>query len=207
MPKTKKNKLNVSVVFAAMIVIICVCVFTAVLPVAVEEFVESNEQELFDMPTAGYTDYGTDGRLDIPDLDIHVPLNHPADGQTRQDVVDDPSSALIMDLGTQTVIVDHVTSGRMRYLCESKLGMVALIVQEDGSYREFTCMQVASGYLARRSQNEFRDAFLYDGSRVRDLNAGGLCIMTCRMDQDPDELEKYGADCLVTFTFWQPVGD
>ena len=207
MPKTKKNKLNVSVVFAAMIVIICVCVFTAVLPVAVEEFVGSNEQELFDMPTAGYTDYGTDGRLDIPDLDIHVPLNHPADGQTRQDVVDDPFSALIMDMGAQTAIIDHVVSGKMRHLCQTTLGMQASIAQKDGSCSEFICVQVACGYLARRSPNDFRDAYLYDGTRVRELNAGGLCIMTCRMDQDPDELEKYGADCLVTYTFWQPVGD
>lgn len=154
---------------------------------------------------SAYYEYGTDGRLSIDELKITVPLYHKVAGETTtQDVVDAPYSACFMKWKSQVAIADHCTDGNMFHLAEAQVGMTASIEHKNGVSETYCCVEVTDGYV--------KDGRLYfaDGSNLscsEDLNAGGLCIYTCWVNQPSERLKEIGAQSFVTVTLWRPLSE
>ena len=154
---------------------------------------------------SAYYEYGTDGRLNIDELKITVPLYHKVAGETTtQSVVDAPYSACFMKWRSQNAISDHCSDGNMFHLAEAQVGMTASVEHENGAHEVYRCVEVTDGYI-KEGRLYFADG--RDLSCSDDVNAGGIGIYTCWVNQPTKRLKEIGAQVFVTVTLWRPLSE
>lgn len=141
--------------------------------------------------------YGSHGRLEIPTLNISIPL-YEASGSTSQKVVDDQDSAAFIRYGTQNIIADHVSQANFSNLIKSRPGKtVANITYEDGTSEKYLCMVSQIGHIKPGENNKNNHMFDWRWTPIRGKNPGGLTIYTC-MGYAHDGIQD------VTITYWLP---
>ena len=139
--------------------------------------------------------YGTHGRLDIRNLFISVPLYDAKTGAEKQQVVDDPNSAVFFKLGVQSVIADHASQANFQNLNLAKPGMTARIYdREKETVYRFKESQVGHIRISPLGNRLFDKNW----QQVATQNEGGLCIYTCIGKSADDVMD-------VRLTYWQPV--
>lgn len=154
--------------------------------------VEKAAAEASEMMRARFLVFGEMGRLDIDEVDIHIPLYAATAEKTPQDVVDDAFSGWYAQWPTMEVVADHVSSGNMRRLKGIANGTRAAIVAKDEAPRVFQCFLVEPGCVADGCLRTVQ------GVCVRNNPYGAdLIVYTCDLEQDPN-----AEVCKVTVTYW-----
>ena len=136
--------------------------------------------------------YGTHGRIEIPDLNIGIPL-YLTEDKNAQKIVDDQDSAACICFGEQNIIVDHVSQG-LSNLINVKPGVTKAYIQyEDGSHESYICECSQLGHIKKSSSGN--QLFDWTWKHALGKNKNCLTIYTCLGRADGD-------DQLVTLTYW-----
>lgn len=136
--------------------------------------------------------YGTNGRLEIPDIGIGVPLYEAGNGDAQK-IVDNINSAAFIRFGDQDIIADHVCQG-FSNLINVKPGVTeAYIRYEDGRQKAYTCQCSQLGHIRKSaSGNSLLD---WTWNRALGNNGASLVIYTCLGNPK-------GTEQSVTLTYW-----
>ena len=145
------------------------------------------------------TEYGDHGRLEIPALDIAVPLYN-GGGGASQEIVDRQSSAAYMKWIEQDAIADHASQSNFINLQKAEPGVTLayILYPEPEDAEEYLCEKIQIGHLKELGEGKGRRVFNADGRCAYFDNPGGLCIYTCRERSAPDVMD-------ITLTYWRPV--
>lgn len=158
----------------------------------IREFLKNKIIKTVEDP-APVKEFGTYGRLEIPELKIAIPVN--LSNGNAQKVVDARNSAVYIKWPFQEVIVDHVSQG-----CFWNLNLVqpghtkANIIFENGDHFSLICTQIQTGHIIiENGKNK-----LYDEKwdPFRKQNAGGWVIYTCKGF-------RHGNIQDITLTYWR----
>lgn len=139
--------------------------------------------------------YGTHGRIEIPELNISVPLYDVVNGNSQL-LCDNEDSAVFMRWGSQVAIADHCTQANFSNLNNVRVGKTIATIDQRDKQEHFRCVRSQVGHI-RLSDGGNR---IFDSNWVPaySQNPGGLCIYTC--------IEKSARDVMdVRLTYWQPV--
>lgn len=141
--------------------------------------------------------FGTHGRIEIPDLEIEIPL-YDSEYGNAQSIVDRLDSAVFISHGQQGIIVDHVDQG-FKNLINVKPGITKAYIYyydpelKDGSVEQYSCVCSQLGHIKKNiSGNRLFD---WSWKQAPDKNKDGLTIYTCLGN-------AIGDDQRVTLTYW-----
>lgn len=139
--------------------------------------------------------YGTYGRLEIPELQISVPVYKTQNGNSQK-LCDDENSAVYLNWGNQFAIVDHCHQSNFSNLNKVKVGITTAIVDQKTSQKKYRCIKSQIGHI-RISSGGNR---LFDENWVPAYgqNPGGMTIYTCTTKSAPDVQD-------VRLTYWMPI--
>ena len=139
--------------------------------------------------------YGTYGRLEIPDLNISVPLYGVESGSAQQ-VVDLEDSAAYLKWPEQITIVDHCQQGNFANLNKAIPGQTKAFIVEPDLKKTYVCYQTQIGHIKIGTTSNV--LFDKDWIPVYKSNAGGLTMYTC--------IEKSSQNVMdVRVTYWKPI--
>ena len=140
--------------------------------------------------------FGTSGRLEIPELEIGVPL-YDSRGQDKQAIVDAENSAIYMNWGTQQCIADHTYQSNFVNLNKAIVGKTIAFIDDGTNRRAYCCVSSQIGHIriGMNGGNTLLDA---NWELVYPQNYGGICIYTCLRKSADDVMD-------VRLTFWQPA--
>lgn len=140
--------------------------------------------------------YGTSGWLEIPELEIGVPL-YDSRGGDKQAIVDAENSAIYMNWGTQQCIADHTYQSNFVNLNKAIVGKTVAFIDDGVNKRAYYCVSSQIGHIriGRNGGNTLLDSSWVP---VYAQNVGGICIYTCLRQSADDVMD-------VRLTFWQPA--
>lgn len=143
-------------------------------------------------------EFGTYGRLEIPELRIAIPLNA-SHGGDAQKIVDARNSAAFIKWRYQEVIADHVSQGNFKNLILARPGNTkAYILYADGGRAPLLCTQTQTGHI--RIEDGKNKLFDESWAPFDKQNAGGIVIYTCK------GLRKGNVQD-VTLTYWRKINE
>lgn len=136
--------------------------------------------------------FGTHGRIEIPDLEIEIPLYNSECGNS-QSVVDNLDSAVFISYGKYGIIADHVDQG-LKNLINAKPGITKVYIRhENGSQESYICECSQVGHIKKSESGNRLFNWLWE--RAPETNKNSLTIYTCFGVADGD-------DQRVTLTYW-----
>ncbi len=139
--------------------------------------------------------YGTYGRLEIPELQISVPVYKTENGNA-QAICDKKDSAVYLNWGNQFAIVDHCDQANFSNLNRVRVGLTMATVDLQTSKKQYRCVKSQIGHL--RISNTGNRLFDKNWVPAYDQNPNGLTMYTC--------MHKSAADVMdVRLTYWQPI--
>ncbi len=115
--------------------------------------------------------------LVIPSLFIIVPLYECKYGETRQEVVDRPNSALIWNWGDLSLIADHSNQENFSNLNKAIPNRTKLYIYGDKEVKKYICDSSEVGFI--RTESGHNNLYNSKGHLVFSLNLKGLVIYTC----------------------------
>ena len=139
--------------------------------------------------------YGNQGRLEIPDLDISVPLYDTSTGGAQQ-IVDKKDSAVLLRWNVQNAIADHSDQCNFSNLSNAVVGGTTMSIETQNSSKRYRCVRSQVGHI--KTTNGSNQIFDENWNSPYTQNAGGICIYTCLNRSAPDIMD-------IRLTYWQPV--
>ena len=137
--------------------------------------------------------YGDRGRLEIPDLDISVPL-YDTYGKDSQKIVDTYNSAAYLHWGEQVAIADHASQANFIRLNQVREGITDAYIVNQGAREKYVCYQSQVGHIQTvNGKNQIYDA---KWRSVFTQNTSGLTIYTCMQRSAPDVMD-------IRLTYWK----
>lgn len=140
--------------------------------------------------------YGNRGRLEIPSLNISVPLYDTSVGSAQR-IVDNQDSAVILRWVSQYAIADHSSQSNFQNLNYAKPGITTMSIETKTAKDEYKCVKTQVGHIKIGSVG---GNTIYDENwqPPNNQNQGGICIYTCIHKSAPDVMD-------IRMTYWQPV--
>lgn len=142
--------------------------------------------------------YGSSGRLEIPELDISVPLYDTSVGSAQR-IVDNLDSAVYLRWGNgQIAIADHSNQANFSNLEHAKAGESKAFIDSGTSRVQYVCYRSQVGHIKTDvgGNSIFDEAW----NPVFWQNAGGLTIYTCIHRSAPNIMD-------IRLTYWKPVSE
>ena len=141
------------------------------------------------------TKYGSQGRLEIPELAIGVPLYDTTTG-SAQKIVDDENSAAYLFWGDQIAIADHSSQANFNNLNNAVPSRTTAYIVRPGRTERYVCAQTQIGHIKIGSSgNQIYDC---KWRPVYQQNRGRLTIYTCIQKSAQDVMD-------VRLTYWAPT--
>ena len=139
--------------------------------------------------------YGTRGRLEIPELNISVPLNGTESGGAQK-VIDREDSAVYLIWPNNITIADHCHQANFSNLNKSVPGRTKAYIVTPDSKKGYVCYKTQVGHIKIGGTSNV----LYDHNweAVYKKNQGGLTMYTCIEKSAPDVMD-------VRLTYWKPI--
>jgi len=156
-----------------------------------------NEVSAMDINCFDEQNFGNHGRLEIPDLNISVPL-YDGGGGTSQSIVDKVNSAAYMHWINQDAISDHASQANFANLQNAQPGITKAFIVFPAQAEHYICVSNQIGHLKDMGEGKGRRVYDANWKCVYYENTGGLCIYTCRQMSADDVMD-------ITLTYWQPV--
>ena len=139
--------------------------------------------------------YGTRGRIEIPELNISVPLNGTESGGA-QEVIDREDSAVYLIWPNNITIADHCHQANFSNLNKAIPGRTKAYIVTPDSKKGYFCYKTQVGHIKIGATSNT----LYDQNweAVYEKNGGGLTMYTCIERSAPDVMD-------VRLTYWKPI--
>lgn len=140
--------------------------------------------------------YGSQGRLEINELGISVPLYDTSRGDAQK-LVDDVDSAAYLRWGTQVAVADHACQANFANLSRAVPGRTIAVIDRKTSQEQYMCYRTQVGHIRiiAPGNNNIYDA---NWAPVKTQNAGGLTIYTCMGKSAEDVMD-------IRLTYWKKV--
>ena len=140
--------------------------------------------------------YGNIGRLEIPELNISVPVYDTKTGSAKS-IIDAKNSAVYLRWFTQHAIADHSDHANFSNLNRVRVGHTVLYIDNGMTQKKYVCVKSQVGHIKIDGPmgNEIYDA---NWELAYSQNQGGLCLYTCMTRSAPNIMD-------VRLTYWQPV--
>ena len=139
--------------------------------------------------------YGTRGRIEIPELNIGVPLYGTESGGA-QEVIDRQDSAVYLRWPGQIAIADHSSQANFSNLNLAKPGHTKAYIVTRDSRTPYICYQTQVGHIRIESGRNT----LYDNNwePVFAKNHDGLTMYTCIKKSAPNVMD-------VRLVYWKQI--
>lgn len=139
--------------------------------------------------------YGSKGRLEIPALNISVPL-YDTSIDSAQKLVDNQNSAAYLRWPAQNAIADHASQANFSNLSNVVVGTTTMSIETPNNATKYRCVKSQVGHI--KTANGSNTIFDENWESPYVQNAGGICIYTCLGRSAPDVMD-------IRLTYWQPV--
>lgn len=157
------------------------------------QFIGSRRESVMKRPR-GMKVYGSQGRLEIDELDIGVPLYDTANGDA-QALIDNEESAAYLRWYGQVAIADHANQANFSNLSWAVPGKTVAVIDRKAAQDRFVCYRTQIGHIriGARGSNQVFDE---DWKPVHGQNNNGLTIYTCIGKPAKDVMD-------VRLTYWR----
>lgn len=140
--------------------------------------------------------YGTYGRLEIPDLNISIPLNGIELGPAQK-VIDLEDSAIYLKWPNQVVIADHCHQANFSNLNKAIPGHTKAYIATDPENKKWlVCCKTQVGHI--KIGEKSNALFDHDWIPVYQNNSSGFTMYTCIQKSAPDVMD-------VRLTYWMEI--
>ena len=139
--------------------------------------------------------YGNQGRIEIPTLNISVPLYDTSTGSAQQ-IIDNEHSAVYLRWGQQIAVADHTTSENFCNLAHAIEGRTVATIDRKTSKQNYICSKKQIGHI--KIGNGSNSIYDSKWQPVFPQNAGGLTTYTCISKSAEDVMD-------IWLIFWRPI--